>query len=41
MATMPMTIKDDPIFGCDTEVFFDPTLGRCYRPMSLSAWAEK
>jgi hypothetical protein len=30
-----MTIKNDPVFGCDTEVFFDPKWGRCYRPGSL------
>lgn len=41
MATMPLIIKDDPVFRCDTEVFFDPKWGRCYRPESLSAWAEK
>jgi len=32
VATMPFTAFD-PVFGCDTEVIFDPKYGRCFRPL--------
>ena len=39
MATMPFMIKDDPVLG-DTEVYFDPRYGRCYRPQCFSGNAR-
>ena len=31
---MPIVVFD-PIFGCDTEITFDPKWGRLYRPLGL------
>jgi len=31
VATMPRRYFD-PVFGCETEVYFDPKWGRCYVP---------
>lgn len=35
VATMPRTYFD-PVFGCETTVYFDPKWGRMYQPEDLT-----